>query len=161
MAKIYGRNRKKILTHDISNEDKLLERLVGIRQSIFDTMKILQADREVLVSMNDRSMMHFNQTYIPLELDDHIRHEIDELDVLRQIISDLMNLYFNAESSKLNSVLARFTFATSLLLIAEVITGIFGMNNQGFPKIPFWAACGIIAISMGVLWIFFKVKKLI
>lgn len=152
---------QKILTHAITDEDELLERLVGIRQSIFDTVKILKADREVLVSMTDSSMMHFNRTYIPLELDDHVRHEIDELDILRQIISDLMNLYFNKESSKLNSTLARFTFATSVLLVPTVISGIFGMNNPGFPKISFLAACGIIAVSMGALWIYFKVKKLI
>ncbi|WP_457556502.1 magnesium transporter CorA family protein [Candidatus Harpocratesius sp.] len=150
----------RILTHQNRTENEILDHLIGIRQSLFDTVKILQADREVLVSMTDVSMSHFDPNYIPRELDDHIRHEIDELDILRQNISDLMNLYFNAESSKLNQTLARFTFATSVLLVPTVISGIFGMNNPGFPSISFWVACGIMALSMGALWVYFKVKKL-
>lgn len=152
---------RQILSNTISEADEILSNLVGIREGIFDTVKILQADREIVVSMHAQVMSQFDTRYIPRELDDHIRHEIDELDILRQIISDLMNLYYNAESSKLNRTLARFTFATALLLFPSLIAGIFGMNNPGFPSIPFWIILIMMVGSMGIVWVFFKLKNFI
>ena len=138
-----------------------MELLLGIRQSLFDTIKIAQADREVLNRMRSAKMPLFQNDYIPPELDDHIRHLLDESDILRATISDLMNMFFSAESAKLNKVLARFTFFTSLLLLPTLISGIFGMNNVGFPEIHFGWVLVIMAISMGWLFIVFRKNKLI
>ncbi|MHA1521087.1 MAG: magnesium transporter CorA family protein [Promethearchaeota archaeon] len=152
---------KAILGNRISDSEETLSVLIGIRESIFDTIKILQADREVVSAMQDAKLSDFNPAFIPRELDDHIRHEIDELDILRQVISDLMNLYYNQESSKINKTMARFTFAAALLLFPTLISGIFGMNNVGFPSIPFWAVLILIVGSMGVVWLLFRLKKFI
>ena len=110
----------------------VLDDLIGIRQSLFDVIKIMQADREIIVRMKSAKMPLFINDYIPPEIDDHIRHLLDESDILRSIISDLMNLYYSSESSRLNKTLARFTFMTSLLLVPSLIAGIFGMNNPVF-----------------------------
>ncbi len=152
---------KAILDNRISDPKETLSVLIGIRESIFDTIKILQADREVVSAMQDAKLSEFNPSFIPRELDDHIRHEIDELDILRQVISDLMNLYYNAESSKLNKTMARFSFAAALLLFPSLIAGIFGMNNPGFPLIPFWVVMLFMIGAMGIVWLIFKMKKFI
>ncbi|TFH30560.1 MAG: hypothetical protein E4G98_01840 [Promethearchaeota archaeon] len=150
-----------ILGHRISTQKESLNTLIWIRESIFDTIKILQADREVVSAMQDAKHSECNPIFIPRELDDHIRHGIDELDILRQVISDLMNLYFNADASKLNKTMARFSFAAALLLFPTLISGIFGMNNTGFPTIPFWVVVIFMVGSMFLVWVFFKYKKLI
>ena len=45
-----------ILQRKANEEEQILTRLVGIRESIFDTMKILQADREVVGKMQTPKM---------------------------------------------------------------------------------------------------------
>jgi magnesium transporter len=138
-----------------------LDILIGIRQSLFDLIKIMQADREVINRMRSAKVPIFENDFIPPELDDHIKHLLDESDILRAIISDLMNIYYSAESSKLNLTLARFTIFTSLLLLPSLVAGIFGMNNVGFPSISFGWAIVIMLVLMGMLLGFFKKKKLI
>ncbi len=150
-----------ILSQKQVGRQATLSRIVGIRESIFDTVKILQADREVVNRMKSPNMPIFKNIFIPPELDDHIRHLLDEQDILRATISDLMNLFFNAEASKTNKVLSRYTFVTSLLLLPSLIAGIFGMNNIHFPEISFWWVLVIMAGCMGGLWVLFKKMKLI
>ncbi|MHA1646017.1 MAG: magnesium transporter CorA family protein [Promethearchaeota archaeon] len=151
----------KILSEKKLDGHKTLSRLIGIRESIFDTVKILQADREVVNKMLSPNMPIFKKSFIPPELNDHVMHLKDELDIMRSTISDLMNLYFNSEGKKMNTILARFTFVTSILLLPNLIAGIFGMNNPYFPQISFWWVIGIIVASMAVLWFYFKHNKLI
>ncbi len=150
-----------ILSQKQVGRQATLSRIVGIRESIFDTVKILQADREVVNRMKSPNMPIFKNIFIPPELDDHIRHLLDEQDILRATISDLMNLFFNAEASKTNKVLSRYTFVTSLLLLPSLIAGIFGMNNINFPQISFWWVLVIMVGCMGGLWVLFKKMKLI
>ncbi|WP_371802575.1 magnesium transporter CorA family protein [Candidatus Lokiarchaeum ossiferum] len=150
-----------ILSQKRVDQQTTLSRLIGIRESIFDTVKILQADREVVNRMKSPNMPIFKKEFIPPELDDHIRHLLDEQDILRATISDLMNLFFNAESSKTNRVLSRYTFVTSILLLPSLIAGIFGMNNIHFPQISFWWVLVIMVSCMGGLWFLFKKKQLI
>ncbi|MHA1719708.1 MAG: magnesium transporter CorA family protein [Promethearchaeota archaeon] len=151
----------RILSDRTVEQKILLEKLIGVRESLFDIVKILQANREVVNRMKSVKFPQINDDYIPPELDDHIKHLLDESDILRFVISDLMNLYFNAESNKLNKILARFTFVTSILLLPSLIGDIFGMNNTPFPNIPFWSVLLIMAASMVVVWGIFKKFKLI
>jgi Mg2+ and Co2+ transporter CorA len=151
----------KILHDKKFEESDTISRLIELRESIFDTVKILQADREVVNKMHSPAVTFFQKQYIAPELDDHIRHLLDEQDILRITISDLMSLYFNAEARKTNNTLARFTFVTSLLLFPNLIASIFGMNNIGFPAISFWWVIGFMVLSMFILWLIFKKSKLI
>ncbi len=150
-----------ILQDQHFEERNTISLLIAIRESIFDTVKILQADREVVNKMLNPNVANFQKEYIAPELDDHIRHLLDEQDILRISISDLMNLYYNVESRKTNNTLARFTFVTSILLFPSLIASIFGMNNPSFPQIPFWAVLIFMGCSMLLLWVYFKRKKLI
>ncbi len=151
----------KILTDQTLEKKVILNTLIGVRESLFDMVKILQANREVVNRMKSVKFPQIKNDYIPPELDDHIKHLLDESDILRSVISDLMNMYFNAESSKLNKILARFTFATAILLLPNLIAGIFGMNNKYFPDFSFWWAIVIMIASMGVVWIIFRKARLI
>jgi magnesium transporter len=151
----------KILTDQTLEKKVILNTLIGVRESLFDMVKILQANREVVNRMKSVKFPQIKNDYIPPELDDHIKHLLDESDILRSVISDLMNMYFNAESSKLNKILARFTFATAILLLPNLIAGIFGMNNKYFPDFSFWWAIVIMVASMGVVWIIFRKARLI
>ena len=151
----------KILHDKKFEETETISRLIGVRESIFDTVKILQADREVVNKMHSPSVVFFQKEFIAPELDDHIRHLLDEQDILRITISDIMNLYFNAEARKTNNTLARFTFVTSLLLFPSLIASIFGMNNIDFPTISFWWVIVFMVLSMLGLWLVFKKSNLI
>jgi magnesium transporter len=138
-----------------------LDILVTLRQQLFDLVKICQANREVVNRMKSARVPLLQNDFIPPELDDHIKHLLDESDIMRAVISDLMNMHYASESSRLNQTLARFTFIASLILLPTLISGIFGMNNVDFPVISFWWVVLMMGLSMLGLFIIFKKKRLI
>jgi magnesium transporter len=149
---------EKALIRSHKKSDEILDDIVAMRYVLYDIIKIMQANREVINLLTKPKLPFIVADLVPPELDDHARHIIDEAELLRTFMSDLMNMFYSSESSQLNKTLARFTFATSLLLFPSLISGIFGMNNTGFPPIPFWWTVLFMVIGDLLLFIFFKKK---
>ncbi|HME52640.1 MAG TPA: CorA family divalent cation transporter [Candidatus Lokiarchaeia archaeon] len=137
-----------------------LEDIAVMRYGLFDITKIMQANTEVIAHVT-QGVPFLDKALLPPEIEDHARHIIDEAEILRSFMSDLMSVYYSADSARLNKSLARFTFATSLLLLPNLIATIFGMNNPGFPQISFMVALVIMLFADIVLFVFFRRKKII
>jgi magnesium transporter len=125
--------------------ENFLEDIAVMRYGLFDITKIMQANAEVLAHVS-QGVPFLEKAFIPPEIEDHARHIIDEADILRSYFSDLMNVYYSADSARLNRSVAQFTFATSLLLLPTAISSIFGMNNPGFPQISFASVLILMAV---------------
>jgi magnesium transporter len=136
--------------------ESFLQDIAVMRYGLFDITKIMRANAEVLAHVA-QGVPFLDKEFIPREIEDHARHIIDEAEILRSFFSDLMNVYYSADSARLNRAVARFTFATSLLLVPTLISALFGMNNPGFPKwISFGTALIIMVVADVVLVILFR-----
>lgn len=141
-------------------EVNLLYDILELRHKLLDLVKILQADREIITSMKNAVTL-FNTEDIPPELDDHIKHLLDETDIIRNLLTDVTNMYYNADSAILNSTMKRFTFITSLILMPSLIAGIFGMNNNSGNTIDFYLVLLSMVVIVIVMFLYFKKKKYI
>ncbi|MHA1341881.1 MAG: magnesium transporter CorA family protein [Promethearchaeota archaeon] len=139
----------------------LLNQVVELRHRLLDLIKILQADREVINSLRSFSKDLFNNDIIPPELDDHIKHMLDETDILRNLLNNVRDLYYHSDNSKLNDIMMKFTVITSLLLFPSIITGVLGMNNYSGSMSDFWLSIILMIVSVFVLYFIFKKKKYI
>jgi magnesium transporter len=142
----------------------LLFGILEMRHHLLDLVKILQADREIINNIRSGSEKIFSVDDIPPELDDHIKHLLDESDIIRTLLTDVSNMYYNSDSARLNETMKRFTFITSLILLPSLIGGIFGMNFISSTGTVMWQFYVVIAgmiISVVALFLFFKLKKLI
>jgi magnesium transporter len=142
-----------------------LEDIAVVRYGLFDITKIMQANAEVLAHVA-QGVPFLDKAFLPPEIEDHARHIIDEAEILRSFFSDLMNVYYSADNARLNRAVARFTFATSLLLVPTVISSIFGINNPDFPQIPFSMVLVLMVVAdlvlVGVVllrWILIKKRR--
>lgn len=135
--------------------------ILELKHRLLDLVKILQADREIIHNIKKANLSFFNVKEIPPELDDHIRHLLDEADIIRTLLTDVTNMYYNSESSRLNEIMKRFTFLTSLILLPSLMAGIFGMNN--FPNDPASFITVILSMLIFVSGLFgyFKFKRYI
>ncbi len=135
--------------------------ILELKHRLLDLVKILQADREIINNIKIANQGIFSIENIPPELDDHIRHLLDETDIIRNLLTDVTNMYYSSESSRLNEIMKRFTFLTSLILLPSLMAGIFGMNN--FPNDPI--SFFLVILSMGVFVLillgYFKFKRYI
>ncbi len=143
---------------------QLLLGISTMRHRLLDLVKILQADREIITNIRSGSQEIFSVEDIPPELDDHIKHLLDESDIIRTLLTDVTNMYYNSHSARLNETMRRFTFITSLLLLPSLVASIFGMNfisQEGRIMWSFYVVIAGMIISVFGLLFFFKKKKMI
>ncbi len=142
----------------------LLYDILKMRHRLLDLVKILQADREIINNIRTGKENLFSVENIPPELDDHIKHLLDESDIIRTLLTDVTNMYYNSHSTRLNETMRRFTFITSLLLLPSLVASLFGMNfisPEGKILWPFYVVIGGMIISVVGLFLFFRKKRMI
>ncbi|MHA1820448.1 MAG: magnesium transporter CorA family protein [Promethearchaeota archaeon] len=135
--------------------------ILTLRHRLLDLIKILQADREIITNIRSGKIKYFKISEIPPELDDHIKHLLDETDIIRSLLDQILEIYYSAHSVELNDSMRRFTVITSSLLLPSLIAGIFGMNNYPDLKINFYETIAVMIISMILLILILKYKEFI
>ena len=107
--------------------------------------------------IDDRTLKYFRDVY------DHTYQAYDTIENHRNLLSDLMNMYFTTMSNRLNQVMKVLTIISTIFMPLSFITGVFGMNFKVFPAIDnpngytyFWLLSGLVTISM---LIYFRKKR--
>jgi magnesium transporter len=107
--------------------------------------------------IEERNIKYYRDVY------DHTYQAYDTIENHRNLLNDLMNIYFTTMSNKLNQVMKVLTVISTIFMPLSFITGVFGMNFKFFPGLDhpdayyiFWIIVGIVFIGMLV---YFKKKK--
>ncbi|MBD3350697.1 MAG: hypothetical protein GF364_04335 [Candidatus Lokiarchaeota archaeon] len=137
-------------------DESMLYDILKSRHYLLDLVKILQANREIINSILKSEI--FSKEDVPPELDDHVRHLLDECDIVRDLLTQLTNMYYASDSAKLNATMKRLTFITSLLLVPSLIAGIFGMNFFTGQPYQMLIVVVIMVLIISILLIYFKRK---
>mgnify|MGYP000848518942 CR=1 FL=1 len=94
---------------------------------------------------------------------DHTVQIIDGVEVSREIISGLMDLYLSSLSNRTNEVMKVLTIVATIFIPLTFIAGVYGMNFKYMPELA-WK-CGypaiwlvMVAAALGMLW-YFRRKK--
>lgn len=135
--------------------------ILQIRHRLLDLVKILQADREIVSNMKLGNYEQIRPDLVPPELDDHIKHMLDETDIVRNLLNELLNIYYSSENAHLNETMKRFTFITSLILVPSLIAGIFGMNFFTGDVWGMYVTIGIMVLIVIGMFLYFRKKNYI
>jgi magnesium transporter len=94
---------------------------------------------------------------------DHTVQVMDTVEVYREMLSGMMDIYLSSVSNRLNSVMKVLTVIATIFMPLTFIAGIYGMNFKYMPELEWrwsypavWFLVVIIGISM---LIYFKKKK--
>jgi len=97
------------------------------------------------------------------DLQDHITHAVESLEMMRDSSANLLDLYISLSSQKMNETMKVLTIMASLFIPLTFIAGIYGMNFETMPELKWawgypmiWAL--MISVTVGMLW-YFKRKK--
>ena len=136
----------------------LKKELLKVRRAIFPLREIIsrieKSDHKLILKKN---MQFFNDVY------DHIIQLSDSIDIFREMIWSLMDMYMTTISNKMNEVMKVLTIMASIFIPLTFIAGIYGMNFDNIPelhyKYSYFILWGVmIAIFLGMLY-YFKKKK--
>lgn len=97
------------------------------------------------------------------DVSDHINEVIEMLDMYRETVTSLIDLYMSSASNQMNQVMKVLTVIATIFIPLTFIVGIYGMNFEHMPELHYkWAYPTVwvvmIVISVGLL-VFFRKKK--
>ena len=111
----------------------------------------------------DASPMISEDTQIYLrDLYDHTVQVIDTLEIFRDMITGLQDLYMSSVSNRMNEIMKVLTIMASIFIPLTFIAGVYGMNFQYMPELTwrwgYFAVWGLMAgCAVGML-VYFRRK---
>lgn len=97
------------------------------------------------------------------DLYDHTIQIIETVEVFREMIIGLLELYMNSVSNKLNEIMKVLTIMSSIFIPLTFVVGVYGMNFDNMPilhyKYGYYAVWLIMALLVVFMVIYFKRKK--
>jgi magnesium transporter len=141
-----------------------LSELFLLKRDLLRLRKLIAPEREVLQvlsrgdvgSFGPEERRYFQDVY------DHVVRVTDEIDTLRDLVSNVVDANLAAVSNRLNEVMKVLTALATILLVMTVVTGFFGQNFVAF--IPydsaavFWGSIVFMVLAAGGLALYFRRK---
>ncbi len=94
---------------------------------------------------------------------DHTIQIIDSIEISREVISGLLDIYLSSLSNRTNEVMKVLTIVATIFIPLTFIAGVYGMNFEYMPELAWkWgypaAMVFMLMAALGMLW-FFRRKK--
>lgn len=145
-------------TQIIITLNSIKELLTEIRSIVvLEEGMFLNASKGFYSGLNEEENIFFKDIY------DHLSKILDKIDKQSNSISNLLMVQMSLSTQKLNELIKFLTIISSILLPANLIAGIFGMNFHKIPMLEhpagFYFTVGTM-LTVGILMgIFFAYKK--
>lgn len=146
------------------NQPKLIISLNSIKELLTEVRSIVVAEEGMFLNaskgfysiLNEEDNIFFKDIY------DHLNRILDKIDKQSNTISNLFLIQMNLSTQKLNELIKFLTIISAVLLPANVIAGIFGMNFHKMPPLEHPAGFYMSIFSMvfvGFLMVLFFMHK--
>jgi magnesium transporter len=121
--------------------------------------------REVLAALERRESPIIQEATTPYLRDvyDHVVQVIDSVEIYRDMLSTMLDLYLSSVSFRLNEVMKVLTIIATIFMPLTFIAGVYGMNFKFMPELEWhygYPTSLLVMLGIGVLMIcFFKRKR--
>ena len=145
--------------NEISQQIQDLKReVLKVRRAIFPLREIInrieKTDNKLIL---DKTLHYFRDIY------DHIIQISENIDIYREMIWGLMDMYMTSISNKMNEVMKVLTIIATIFIPLTFIAGIYGMNFDNIPELHYKYSYFILWFVMIIIFIgmlyYFKRKK--
>lgn len=134
------------------------QELMMLRRAIWPMQMAISEFRQL-----DSALLSEGTAVFLRDLQDHISHAVESLELMRDSCANLLDLYLSLASQKMNETMKVLTIMASLFIPLTFIAGIYGMNFESMPELKWaWGYPMIwvlmISVTIGMLW-YFRRKK--
>jgi magnesium transporter len=152
-------------------EDIVLERptkatlaeAIGLKKLLFAFKKEVQPLRDVANSLSRREVRFVHDKNAPYfrDVHDHLVRLLDNVEMNRDLVSNIMEAYLSSVSNTLNKSMKRVAAISAILMPPTLLAGIFGMNFRTIPETEweygFYLLLAVMALMLvGTTWYFRK-----
>ncbi|WP_298556387.1 magnesium/cobalt transporter CorA [uncultured Algibacter sp.] len=146
---------------DISQKIQNLKReILRVRRAIFPLREVInRIEKNESPLIQKKTITYYKDIY------DHLIQVSENIDIYREMIWSLMDMYMTTISNKMNEVMKVLTIMASIFIPLTFIAGIYGMNFEYIPelqyKYSYFILWGVMIIMfLGMLYYFRKKKWL-
>lgn len=135
----------------------LKREILYLRRSVYPIRELVSA----LEKADDNRIAPENKIFIR-DLYDHTIQIIENIEVLRDMISSITDLHMNNLSYKMNTVMKVLTIIATIFIPLTFIVGIYGMNFENMPELTWkygYHGVMILMLALALLMVYFFRKK--
>lgn len=82
---------------------------------------------------------------------DHIIDVIENIEIQRDMIGNLMDLHHSQLSTRMNEIMKTLTVITSIFIPLTFIAGVYGMNFHYMPELDYRFGYPVVMVFMGII----------
>ena len=144
---------------NISIEVQQLKReILKVRRAIFPLREIInrieKAEHPLILK---RTINYYRDIY------DHLIQVSENIDIYREMIWSLMDMYMTTISNRMNEVMKVLTIMSSIFIPLTFLAGIYGMNFEFIPELRYrygyFVLLAVMFVMLILMLIYFKRKK--
>ena len=117
-------------------------------------VKLLRAENLLIHKVN---RAFFN------DVNDHLLNVAQNIDICRETLSSLMDLYISNNDLRMNDIMKRLTVVSTIFIPLTFLVGVWGMNFRNMPELEwehgYILAWGVMIVIGFVTYLFFRTKK--
>ena len=121
--------------------------------------------REVISSLErgESSLIKESTGIYLKDLYDHTIQAIDTIEIFRDMLSGMLDIYLSSASNRMNEVMKVLTIIATIFIPLGFLAGLYGMNFDYMPELHWrWGYLGALCIMLltgGSMLLYFKKKK--
>ena len=146
-------------SEDITSEIQTLKReILKIRKAVFPL-------REVVNKLDkcEDDLIHERTHHSLRDLYDHVVQVSESIDIYREMIWSLMDMYMSVISNKMNEVMKVLTIIATIFIPLTFIAGIYGMNFENMPELQwknaYFILWGVMILIFLAMIYYFRRRK--
>ncbi|WP_336070593.1 magnesium/cobalt transporter CorA [Mesoflavibacter sp. CH_XMU1404-2] len=147
------------------SQEEISQQIQNLKREVLKVRRAIFPLREIIgrIEKDPNNLIEEQTTHFFRDVYDHIIQVTENLDIYREMIWSLMDMYMTTISNKMNEVMKVLTIIATIFIPLTFIAGIYGMNFVNMPELQYkygyyvvWAV--MILIFLAMLY-YFKRKK--
>jgi magnesium transporter len=132
--------------------------MIFLRRSVWPLREVISVlERRESHLINETTGVYLRDVY------DHTVQVIETIETLREMLSEMLDIYLSSISNKLNAVMKVLTIIATIFMPLTFIAGIYGMNFKFMPELEwrwgYFALWGIVIVIAVSMVMYFKKKN--
>lgn len=144
-----------ILLHRIH---ELKTQMLLVRKAVWPLRELLAViERGQATLFCESTLVYIRDAY------DHTSQVLENLEVYREMLTGLLDVYLSSQSNKLNEIIKILTIISTMFMPLTFIVGLYGMNFKYMPELEWqWgypAVMALMVVLTGVMFWFFRQRR--
>ena len=148
-----------------SSDNEMINSIQLLKREVLKIRRSASPLREVISKLNKtESTFVEEKTHDYLrDLYDHIINVNENIEIYREMIWSLMDMYMSIISNKMNEVMKVLTIIATIFIPLTFIAGIYGMNFTNMPELQakngYFILLGVMVVLFILMLFYFRRKK--